>query len=105
MIQIVSDIDFTICSPQKTQVPFYAKCLAPHELSCPIRQMTDHFPGKSGRCETDSEAEFHVSMACPFRDAFSEEFYSWLATLDFEGDEPMPATVDFLKMQPAPLFC
>jgi hypothetical protein len=102
MIQVVSDIDFTICAPQKTQEPFYPKCIAPHELSCPIFQMTVHFPCKEGRCATHSDAEFHVSMSCPFRDAFSEEFYSWLASLDFEGDEPIHDTVHFLKSQPVP---
>jgi hypothetical protein len=102
MIQVVSDIDFTICRPQKTKEPFFAKCLAPHESSCPIFQMTQHFPCKSGRCETQSEAEFHVSMACPFRDAFSEEFYAWLAALDVEHDELIHPTVEFLRSQPNP---
>lgn len=100
MIQVVSDIDFTICTPQKTQEPFYAKCLMDDATMCPIVQLTGSFPRRYGRCETQSEAEFHASMACPYRDAFSEEFYTWLASLDFEGDEPIRNTVSFLKKQP-----
>ncbi len=100
MIQVVSDIDFTICTPQKTQEPFYAKCLMEDATMCPIVQLTGSFPRHYGRCETRSEAEFHVSMGCPYRDAFSEEFYTWLASLDFEGDEPIQPTVDFLRQQP-----
>ncbi|NBV42514.1 hypothetical protein EBR96_07085 [bacterium] len=96
-MQVVSDIDFTICTPQATQEPFHPKCIAPHELSCPIQQLTDFFPGTTGRCIPRTESEFHVTMSCPFRDAFSEEFYAWLASLDFEADQPIHPTANFLR--------
>ncbi len=102
-IQVVSDIDFTICTPQKTTEPFYPKCLANISHQCPITQLMDRYANRAGRCVTITEVEFHVSMACPLRDAFSEEFYTWLATLDFEADEPIHSTVAYLKRQPNPI--
>lgn len=102
-VQVVSDIDFTICTPQKTTEPFYPKCQATAAHQCPITQLTDRYANRGGRCVTLTEAEFHVSMACPLRDAFSEEFYTWLATLDFEADVPIASTITYLKAQPNPI--
>jgi hypothetical protein len=44
-------------------------------------------------------------MGCPHRDAFSEEFYAWLATLDFHLDHPIAETVQFIQSHPSvPIF-
>ncbi len=104
-IQIVSDIDFTICSPQDTRSPFLAKCLATHAAQCPIFHASATFPCHHKRCDPPTEKDFHLSMSCPHRDAFSEEFYTWLATLDFEHDHPIPHSVQFIQEHPStPIF-
>lgn len=36
-------------------------------------------------------------MACRYRDAFSEEFYTWSSTLDFEKDHPILPTLTFIQ--------
>lgn len=104
-IQIVSDIDFTICRPQDTRSPFLAKCLATTAKDCPIFHASGNFPCHHGRCTPPSEVDFHLSMSCPKRDAFSEEFYTWLATLDFEHDHPIDHSVRFIQQHPStPIF-
>lgn len=104
-IQIVSDIDFTICRPQNTQSPFLAKCLATHPTQCPIFHASGTFPCRNNRCDPPTENDFHMSMSCPKRDAFSEEFYTWLATLDFEHDHPIAPSLQFIQQHPSiPIF-
>ncbi|NDC82203.1 hypothetical protein EB093_00855 [bacterium] len=97
MIQVVSDIDFTISVPQKTQVPFNARCLASGSEQCPIFEFENRFPCEQGRCVPRGDSEFHRSMGCAHRDAFSEEFYTWLASLDVDRDEPIQSTIDFIR--------
>jgi hypothetical protein len=101
-IQIVSDIDFTISRPQDTQSPFFAKCLTSDAKQCPIAQQSGDFPCHHGRCTPTSDHDFHLSMSCPLRDAFSEEFYTWLATLDFKNDHPIAHSLDFIQKHPTP---
>ncbi len=104
-IQIVSDIDFTVCRPQSTRSPFLAKCLSTHQDNCPIFRRSGIFPCHQHRCDPPTEQDFHLSMSCPLRDAFSEEFYTWLATLDFEADHPIDHSLRFIQDHPStPIF-
>jgi hypothetical protein len=104
-IQIVSDIDFTICRPLDTRAPFLAKCLTSTIQACPIFHASGVFPCRNGRCDPPSEKDFHLSMGCPKRDAFSEEFYTWLASLDFENDHPIEHSLSFIQQHTSiPIF-
>lgn len=100
-VQVVSDIDFTLCRPQHTQAPFLARCLASHHGECPIFHASGYFPSQKHRCDPQTERDFHLSMGCPKRDAFSEEFYAWLATLDFQNDLPISHTMQFVVQHPS----
>lgn len=100
-VWVVSDIDFTLCIPAPHPSPFYPDCLTTDTSQCPLVKAHRPFPGH-GRCIGDI-SDLPLVMSCPHRDAFSQPFYDWMATLDFEHDTPIQTTVHLMMASPNPV--
>ncbi|MGE4169581.1 MAG: hypothetical protein AB7F28_02555 [Candidatus Margulisiibacteriota bacterium] len=97
MPQLVSDIDFTICAPKPGRDPYWVACLATGPHHCPVVAHDGTFIQDGDLCKPQQTDHFHLSMDCPHRDAFSPEFYAWLASLDLENDCPFPEAIGALQ--------
>lgn len=100
-VWVVSDIDFTVCTPAVQVAPLCPPCLAPHDQGCVLVADGHPFPG-GGQCVADV-TRFPKVMDCGYRDAFSKPFYDWMASLTFEDDVPIARSVSFLAQSPHPI--
>ena len=100
-VRVVSDIDFSVCIPAVQVAPLIPPCLAPDSQGCVLVADGYSFPG-GGLCVADV-TRFPKVMDCGYRDAFSESFYEWMASLTFEDDRPIDTTVSFLAQSPHPI--
>lgn len=100
-VRVVSDIDFTVCTPAVQVAPFTPPCTAPDSKGCVLVAEGHSFPGGGG-CVADV-TRFPKVMDCGYRDAFSKPFYDWMGSLTFEDDRPIESTVSFLAQSPHPI--